>query len=62
MVLVDPSAPGIARAVEAGTRAPRLGALMLLDRLADRLDLERPRRAALLSRAAKDALSESFPA
>lgn len=62
MVLVDPTSPGIACAVEAGQRAPRLGALMLLDRLADRLDLERPRRAALLSRAAKDALSESFPA
>lgn len=62
IVLVDPASPGIARAVEAGQRAPRLGALMLLDRLAERLDLERPRRAALLSRAAKDALSESFPA
>lgn len=62
IVLVDPTSPGIAHAVEAGQRAPHVGALMLLDRLADRLDLERPRRAALLSRAAKDALSESFPA
>jgi hypothetical protein len=61
MVLVDPSAPGISRALEVGQRAPALGALMLLDRLADRLDLERPRRAALLSRAANEALSESFP-
>jgi hypothetical protein len=61
IVLVDPTSPGIARAIEMSQRAPKLGALMLLDRLSDRLDLERPRRAALLSRAAKDALTESFP-
>lgn len=62
VVLVDPAAPGIERALEVGARNPKLGALMLLDRLADRLDLERPRRAALLGRAAKEALIESFPA
>lgn len=61
VVLVDPSAPGIQRALTVSDRSPKMGALMLLDRLADRLDLERPRRAALLSRAAKDALAESFP-
>ena len=62
IVLVDPASPGIARAVELSQRAPKLGALMLLDRLADRLDLEGPRRAALLGRAAHDALAESLPA
>lgn len=61
IVLVDPTSPGIARAIEIAQRAPKLGALMLLDRLSDRLDLDRPRRAALLGRAAKDALEESFP-
>ena len=58
---VDPAAAGIDRALAVGVQNPKLGALMLLDRLADRLDLERPRRAALLSRAAKEALAESFP-
>jgi len=62
IVIVDPVSPNIARALEMAKRAPHLGALMLLDQLADRLDLERPRRARLLSQAAKDALSESFPA
>ncbi|MBV1861814.1 MAG: ATP-binding protein [Nannocystaceae bacterium] len=61
VVLVDPRAPGIERALEVSVRSPKRGALMLLDRLADQLDLERPRRAALLSRAAKEALAESFP-
>lgn len=61
IVLVDPAAAGIDRALAVAVRNPKRGALMLLDRLADRLDLERPRRAALLSRAAKEALTESFP-
>lgn len=61
IVLVDPAAAGIDRALAVGVQNPKLGALMLLDRLADRLDLERPRRAALLSRAAREALAESFP-
>ncbi|MGH1346015.1 MAG: transglutaminase domain-containing protein [Nannocystales bacterium] len=61
IVLVDPAAPGIESALAVSARSPKRGALMLLDRLADRLDLERPRRAALLSRAAKEALAESFP-
>ncbi len=61
MVLVDPSSPNIAHALTMADRAPKLGGLLLLDSLAERLDLERDRRAPLLSQAAKDALLESFP-
>ncbi len=60
MVLVDPTSPNAAAALALAARSPKLGALMLLDGLAERLDLERERRAPLLSDAAKDALLESF--
>ncbi len=61
VVLISPTSPGIGRALTVAERSPKLGALMLLDRLAERLDLERPRRAALLTHAASEALTESFP-
>ncbi|MEM6291159.1 MAG: transglutaminase domain-containing protein [Myxococcota bacterium] len=61
LVLLDPFSPGIAQATETAKRAPKLGTLMLLDLLADRLDLDATRRARLLSDAAEQALLESFP-
>ncbi len=60
LVLLDPGAPELAQAEKTAQRSPKAGTFVLLDILAERLDLDSDRRSQLLGEAARQALLESF--